>query len=75
MNFTTFRFCRHDWNKWSDVMPAYGGSMHQVCECKKCGAVINRKAVSMFSAQLEASLINKIIAKVRDIAANAETPT
>ena len=55
------RFCWHKWGKWSKVIESYGGSIHQVCECTKCGAVKRRLAIHIVSGQLGAGQINDAI--------------
>ena len=38
-------------------MQAYDGSLHQVCECEKCGAVKRRLAISIYRAQLQVAQV------------------
>ena len=58
-------WCWHKWGRWSEVIESYGGSLHQVCECTKCGAVKRRMAISILAAQLSALMINKALTAVR----------
>ena len=55
------RFCWHKWTNWSKAIEDYGGSIHQVCKCEKCGAIKRRKAVSMMATQLDAYKINEVL--------------
>jgi len=55
------KFCWHKWGKWSHAIGDYNGSLHQVCECEKCGAIKRRKAVSIMVAQLGAGQVNDAI--------------
>ena len=55
------RFCWHKYTKWGKAIEAYGGSIHQVCSCIKCGTIKRRKAVSMMAAQLDAYKINEAL--------------
>ena len=57
-------WCWHKWGRWSDVIESYSGSLHQVCECTKCGAVKRRMAISILAAQLSALMINKALTAV-----------
>lgn len=50
-------FCWHKWGKWSEVIGSYGGSLHQVRKCEKCGNIKRRKAVGL-TTHLEAHKVN-----------------
>jgi len=56
-----FKFCWHKWDKWSHAIEDFNGSLHQVCECKKCSAIKRRKVVSIMVAQLGAGQVNDAI--------------
>ena len=56
-----FNFCWHKWGKWSRVIEAFTGSLHQVCKCEKCGAIKRRNAISILSAQLDAGQVNNAL--------------
>ena len=56
-----FNFCWHKWAKWSLTIEGYGGSLHQVCECEKCGAIKRRRAVSMMVARLGADQVKSAV--------------
>ena len=56
-----FKFCWHKWGKWSRSIEDFNGSLHQVCECEKCGAIKRRRAISIWSAQLGAGQVNDAI--------------
>jgi hypothetical protein len=56
-------FCLHKWSKWSVVLREYGGGLHQVAKCEKCGAISSRKAISIFRAHLSAEQVNAALAK------------
>ena len=56
-----FRLCWHDWGRWSRVIESYGGSQHQVRQCKKCGAISRRLAIHIMGAQLSASQVNDAV--------------
>ena len=66
------KFCRHSWGRWSYAIRAYGGSLHQVCACTKCGAIQHRKAIGMMTAHLEAHQVNEAL---RDTAQNIKEKT
>lgn len=53
--------CWHDWNKWSQAIESYGGSLHQVRSCKTCGCIKRRQVVSNFTAQLQPRTVNDAI--------------
>lgn len=55
------KFCWHKWDKWSHAIEDYNGSLHQVCECEKCGAIKRRKLVSIMVAQLGVDQVNDAI--------------
>jgi hypothetical protein len=55
------KFCWHKWGRWSKGIESYGGSIHQVCECEKCGAIKRRLAISIGMAQLGAGQVNEAI--------------
>lgn len=55
------KFCWHKWGKWSRAIADYGGSLHQVCACEKCGEIKRRKAVSIMVAQLDAGRVNNAL--------------
>jgi hypothetical protein len=59
------KFCWHKWGKWSLAIADYTGSIHQVCECDKCGAIKRRQAISSMMAQLRASQVNDAIKEMR----------
>ena len=56
-----FKFCWHKWSKWSRAIEDYEGSLHQLSECEKCGAIKRRRAVSIMVAQLRAAQVNDAI--------------
>ena len=63
-----FRFCWHKWGRWSHAIKEYDGSLHQVCECEKCGAIKRRKAISMmFGGMFGAEQVNKAIEETHGI--------
>ena len=62
-----FKFCWHKWGKWGRAIEDYEGSLHQVCECEKCGAIKQRQAISIMVAQLGANQINDVIEAAHDI--------
>lgn len=59
--FNRSKFCWHQWSKWSDVVESYGGSLHQVCQCDKCGAVKKRLSIHIMSGQFTAQQIHKAL--------------
>lgn len=61
-----FHICWHDWGRWSDVIESYGGSQHQVRQCKKCGAITRRTAISIMRAQLGSGQVNNAIKQAND---------
>jgi hypothetical protein len=62
-----FKFCWHKWGKWSRSIEDFNGSLHQVCECEKCGAIKRRRAISIWSAHLGAGQVNDAIeAKLKE---------
>jgi len=56
-----FDFCWHTWSRWSKAIRDANGNLHQVCECKKCGAIKRRCAVSMLYAQLDSEQVNDAV--------------
>jgi len=58
-----FRFCWHKWSRWSRAIKDFKAELHQVCECEKFGAIKQRKAVSIGSAQLKAGQVNDALPK------------
>jgi hypothetical protein len=57
-----FKLCWHKWGKWSAVVRAYGGSLHQARRCEKCGLITTRKAVSMmYTAHLDEAQVNNAV--------------
>ena len=59
------KLCLHKYGRWSEVIESYGGSLHQVCACEKCGAVKRRLAISIVAAQLHAAQVNNAIKEVK----------
>ena len=55
------KFCWHQWGKWSPAIRDYGGSIHQVCLCEKCGAITRRLAISLAAAQLQQQQVNEAL--------------
>jgi len=55
------KFCWHKWDRWSRAIEDYSGSLHQVCECEKCGAIKRRKVVSIMVARLGAGQVNDAV--------------
>ncbi len=65
-----FKFCWHKWGKWSHAIEDYEGSLHQVCECEKCGAIKRRNAISITVALLGANQVNDSIEAAHGIKEN-----
>ena len=59
------KFCFHKYGRWSEVIESYGGSLHQVCACEKCGAVKRRVAISAMVALFHAKEVNEAIKEVQ----------
>jgi hypothetical protein len=64
------KFCWHKWGKWGRAIEGYEGSLHQVCECEKCGAIKRRQAISIMFAQLGADQVNDTIEAAHGIKEN-----
>ena len=56
-----FKFCWHKWGKWSRVIQDYEGSLHQMCECQKCGVIKRKRAASWMMGSLSADQVNDAI--------------
>jgi hypothetical protein len=56
-----FRFCWHKWGRWSRVIRGFDESLHQVCECEKCGVIKLRKTDGMIAVQLDEHQVNSAI--------------
>ena len=56
-----FKFCWHKWSKWSRVIQDYEGSLHQMCECEKCGVIKRKRAASWMMGSLSADQVNDAI--------------
>lgn len=59
--FTRVKFCWHQWSDWSEAIESYGGSLHQVCKCKKCGAIKKRLSIHILAGQFTAGQINQAL--------------
>ena len=51
----------HKWGKWSEVITAYTGSLHQFAKCETCGKIKRRCVVNIMSSQLEANHVNAVL--------------
>jgi hypothetical protein len=61
------KFCWHKWGKWGRAIEDHEGSLHQLSECEKCGAIKRRQAISIMMAQLNADQVNDAIeAKLKE---------
>ena len=59
------KFCWHKWGRWSKGIESYGGSIHQVCECEKCGAIKRRLAIFIGRAKIGAGVIEAALKETR----------
>lgn len=70
------KFCWHKWGKWGRAIEDYEGSLHQLSECEKCGAIKRRQAINIMIAQLGADQVNDAIeAKLKQKNGYAEENT
>ena len=65
-----FKFCWHKWDRWSRAIEDYEGSLHQVCECEKCGAIKRRQAISMMMGGIRANQVNDAVEAAHGIKEN-----
>ena len=55
------KFCWHKWGKWGRAIEDYEGSLHQLSECEKCGAIKRRRSINIMIAQLDADQVNDAV--------------
>ena len=61
------KLCWHRCGKWGRAIADCEGSLHQLSECEKCGAIKRRQAISIMMAQLGADQVNDAVeAKLKE---------